>query len=146
MRTKGELVRVWNLSYARSQIGCRKLILRRGHDAAARSERTLSGCLDIATVAFQLHFRDVVVRHSHFCEPGRECVLIRSFHNANRFTFGKVRKAAIAFDNRIILRRLTKLTELVGRELARRNGVSAHEFCHNHFPFYSLWSVTDKTE
>src|SRR6266498_4682856 len=100
-----------------------------------------SSCLDRATVAFELYFRNGVKRHSHLLEPGGDGVLIGRFHHADRFAFGQVGEAAITFDGRVLLRRLRKLAELVGGEFSSRQRVCAHEFCHNFsfLSFYGSW-------
>src|SRR5439155_5683705 len=92
-----------------------------------------SGRLDVTAVAFELDFGDAVERHAHLGEPRCDGVLAGGFHDADRFAFSQVGEAPIAFDVGILLGRLGKLADLVRRELARRNGVSAHEFCHNNF-------------
>ena len=53
------------------------------------------------------------------------------FHDADDFALGQVGKAAVTFDGWIVLRRLCKLADLIRGEFSGRNGVGAHEFCHN---------------
>src|SRR5262249_25742736 len=62
------------------------------------------GRLDVAAIAFQLHFGDAVKRHAHLLEPGRDSVLAGRFHHADRLTFGQVGEAAVALDVGILLR------------------------------------------
>jgi len=92
--------------------------------------------MDVAAVAFEFDFGDAVEGHAHFIEPGGDGIPSRGFHEADGFAFGEVGEAAIAFDGRIMLRRVRKLLQLVGREFAGRDGVSAHELCHNALPFF----------
>ena len=101
--------------------------------AAAKQFNWCSSRLDVAAFAFQLHFCDAVVGHAHLREPSGDDVFAAGFHHADHFAFSQVRKTAIAFDVRVLLRRLRELAELVGGEFAGRNGVGAHEFCHNDF-------------
>src|SRR5437773_7154143 len=51
--------------------------------------------LDVAAIAFKLHFRNAVKRHPHLREPRGHGVFAGSFHHADGLAFGQVGKAAI---------------------------------------------------
>jgi hypothetical protein len=89
--------------------------------------------VDIAAIAFQFDSGDAVHGHVHPGKPEGERLFAGGFHHANGFALGQVGKTAIASDDRIVLRRLRKLADLLGRKFSWRNGVSAHEPGHRCF-------------
>src|SRR4030095_4152671 len=100
--------------------------------------------LDGAALSFELNFSDGLVRHPHFVKPGSHGVFIGSFHDTHGFAFCQIGKAAITLDVRVLLGGLCELPKLVSSKLAGRDGVSAHELCHDVFPFCLVVYVTDE--
>jgi hypothetical protein len=70
-----------------------------------------------------------------FFEPGFHRGTVRGFHYADHFPFRQFSKAAIAFVRWVLLPSMSELSELIGRELAWWNRVSALEFRHDAPPF-----------